>query len=57
MKKSAFDPVNQQYSTDGKIVAALERIAQAFRVMLWNEGKAASLSPIQLQVLISSSCR
>jgi DNA-binding MarR family transcriptional regulator len=52
MKKSAFDPVNQQYSTDGKIVAALERIAQAFRVMLWNEGKAASLSPIQLQVLI-----
>jgi DNA-binding MarR family transcriptional regulator len=52
MKKSAFDPNHQLANTDGKIVAALERIAQAFRVLLWNEGKTAGLSPIQLQVLI-----
>lgn len=37
---------------DKKIVAALERIAEAFRVLLWNEGKTAGLSPLQVQVLL-----
>jgi DNA-binding MarR family transcriptional regulator len=36
---------------DSKIVASLERIAQAFRVLLWEASKEYGLSPIQVQVL------
>lgn len=35
-----------------KIVVALERISEAFRVLLWNESKENLLSPIQIQILI-----
>ena len=35
-----------------KIVNSLERISQAFRVLLWNESKEYGLSPIQIQILI-----
>ncbi len=52
MKKSAFDLDHQNTSIDSKIVASLERISEAFRVLLWNEGKLYGLSPIQIQVLI-----
>lgn len=52
MKRSDFDLVHQNQSVESKIVASLERIAQAFRVLLWQESKAFSLSPIQVQVLI-----
>ncbi len=52
MPKSDFDPTHQQQSTESKIVASLERISQSFRVLLWQESKAFSLSPIQVQVLI-----
>lgn len=52
MKKSAFDLEHQNSSIESKIVASLERISQAFRVLLWNESKEFSLSPIQVQVLI-----
>lgn len=52
MKGSDFDLIFQNQSTDSKIVAALERIAQAFRVLLWQESKAHSLTPIQIQTLI-----
>lgn len=52
MAKSAFDTNYQNENTGGRIVAALERISQAFRVLLWNEGKEFLLSPIQIQVLI-----
>lgn len=52
MKKSAFDLEYQNSSIDSKIVASLERVSQAFRVLLWNESKEYSLSPIQVQVLI-----
>ena len=52
MKKSAFDLAHQNSSIESKIVAALERVSQAFRVLLWNESKEHSLSPIQVQVLI-----
>lgn len=51
-KKSAFDTVHQQGSMGSKIVVALERISEAFRVLLWNEGKAEGLSPLQVQLLI-----
>ena len=52
MSKSPFDLVHQNQNTESKIVASLERISQAFRVMLWNQSKEHSLSPIQVQVLI-----
>lgn len=52
MSKSDFDLTHQNQSTESKIVASLERIAQAFRVLLWQESKEFSLSPIQVQVLI-----
>ena len=52
MEKSPFDLSNQNQHIEGKIIAALERVSQAFRVLLWNESKEFSLSPIQVQVLI-----
>lgn len=52
MEKSAFDLNYQNSSVESKIVASLERVSQAFRVLLWNESKEFSLSPIQVQVLI-----
>lgn len=52
MKKSVFDLDNQNSSIESKIVASLERVSQAFRVLLWNESKEFGLSPIQVQVLI-----
>jgi DNA-binding MarR family transcriptional regulator len=52
MKKSAFDLDHQNSSVESRIIASLERVSQAFRVLLWNESKEHSLSPIQVQVLI-----
>lgn len=52
MRKSPFDLRQQNQSTESKIVASLERISQAFRVLLWNESKEHALSPIQVQILI-----
>ncbi len=52
MKKSAFDLTHQNTNIESKIVASLERVSQVFRVLLWNESKEFSLSPIQVQVLI-----
>lgn len=52
MKNSAFDLEHQNSSIESKIIASLERVSQAFRVLLWNESKEFSLSPIQVQVLI-----
>lgn len=49
---SPFDLDYQNHNTDARIIAALERIAQAFRVLLWNESKEYGLSPIQIQLLI-----
>lgn len=52
MKRSAFDLDHQNSSIESRIIASLERVSQAFRVLLWNESKEFSLSPIQVQVLI-----
>jgi len=52
MQTSDFDLSHQNQSTESKIVASLERIAEAFRVLLWQESKDYSLTPIQVQVLI-----
>jgi len=50
--KSPFHLVHQNSEVDSRIVAALERISEAFRVLLWNESKEYSLSPLQIQMLI-----
>jgi DNA-binding MarR family transcriptional regulator len=52
MEKSVFDLKQQNQSTDDRIVASFERIAEAFRVLLWEESKKTGLSPIQIQLLI-----
>ncbi len=52
MKNSVFDPEAQSANVDYKIVTALERLSEAFRVLLWNEAKELSLSPIQIQILL-----
>lgn len=48
--QSAFDLNNQR--TESKIVVALERISEAFRVLLWQKSKEYGLSTIQIQLLI-----
>lgn len=50
--KSPFDLKIQNSKLDAKIVAALERISEAFRVLLWEKSKILKLSPIQIQILI-----
>lgn len=52
MTHSDFDLQYQNERIESKIVASLERISQAFRVLLWQESKEHALSPIQVQVLI-----
>lgn len=52
MNTSVFNPDYQSEHVDAKIVVALERVAEVFRVLLWSEGKENALSPIQLQILI-----
>lgn len=47
-----FDLLSQQQSIESKLVVALERISEAFRVMLWQHSKEQGLSPIQIQILI-----
>ncbi|HTO36753.1 MAG TPA: MarR family winged helix-turn-helix transcriptional regulator [Flavobacterium sp.] len=52
MNHSDFNLDHQNQNTESKIVAALERISQAFRVLLWQQSKEYSLSPIQVQILV-----
>lgn len=49
---SVFHLGVQAVSLDAKIVVALERIAEVFRVSLWEIGKKYGLSPLQIQLLI-----
>lgn len=51
-KEHAFDPDAQQEFLSSKIVASLERISQAFKLLLWDKAKQFGLSPIQIQILI-----
>ena len=52
MKKSVFDPELQQLDLSSKMVSGLERVSQAFKVLLWDKAKGLGLSPIQIQLLI-----
>ncbi|MCS7036724.1 MAG: MarR family winged helix-turn-helix transcriptional regulator [Saprospiraceae bacterium] len=49
---SIFNPYAQIDRVEYKIVVALERLSEAFRVLLWEKGKALGLSPIQIQLLL-----
>lgn len=46
-----FNPHFSSINTASKIVVAFERIAEAFRVMLWQASKSTGLSPLQIQIL------
>jgi DNA-binding MarR family transcriptional regulator len=50
MNKNPFNPNNQNTST--KIIVALQRISEAFKVLLWDKAKELGLSPIQIQILL-----
>lgn len=52
METSLFDPNEQSGSKEARVVYALERVSEAFRVLLWRETRRTGLSPIQLQLLI-----
>lgn len=52
MNTSIFDPSRQNEDLSGKVIAGLERISEAFKVLLWDKAKQLGLSPIQIQLLI-----
>lgn len=52
MDNSIFNPDHQETDVSSKIVAGLERISEAFKVLLWEKAKLLGLSPIQIQILI-----
>ncbi len=47
-----FDPYHQNRKLDAKIIVGLERIYEAFRVLLWKEAQSIGISPIQIQLLL-----
>jgi len=49
---SIFNVAHQHQDVDSKIAVALERLSQAFRVLLWEKNKTHNLSPIQIQFLV-----
>ncbi|MFY7997754.1 MAG: MarR family winged helix-turn-helix transcriptional regulator [Candidatus Kapaibacteriota bacterium] len=48
---SSFSPQRQVLENESRIVAALERLSEAFRVLLWKSGKEHKISPIAVQIL------
>ncbi len=52
MERNIFNTDVQHSSLEAKIVIGLERISEAFRVLLWEETRKTGLSPIQIQLLI-----
>jgi len=49
---SVFDPASQHGDVDAKIVAALERLGQVFRILLREKAQEYGLSPIQARFLV-----
>ena len=49
---SIFDPNAQHDQVRFKIIAGLDRISQALRSMMWEQGKTLGLTPIQMQCLV-----
>ena len=51
-RMNIFEPGSQEKDLTAKTAAGLERISQAFKVLLWEKAKELGLSPIQIQILI-----
>jgi DNA-binding MarR family transcriptional regulator len=51
MKKTIFNTAYQNDTTH-KVIVGLERISEAFKVLLWEHAKVVGLSPIQIQILL-----
>ena len=52
MNENVFNQKNQEQDISSKIVVGLQRISEAFKVLLWEKAKEFGLSPIQIQILI-----
>lgn len=52
MKQTPFNPEYQANDLSSKVVTGLERLSEAFKVLLWEKAKVLGLSPIQIQILI-----
>lgn len=52
MKRSSFNPEQQEKDISSKIVAGLERVSEVFKILLWEKAKIVGLSPIQIQILL-----
>lgn len=52
MAKNHFNIEEQKVDLNSRLVVGFERIAEVFRVLLWNHAKELGLSPIQIQLLI-----
>ena len=52
MNEKVFNQKNQELNVPSKIVVGLQRITEAFKVLLWEKAKEFGLSPIQIQILI-----
>ncbi len=52
MNDPIFHQDDQNTELSSKIVVGLQRISEAFKVLLWEKAKEFGLSPIQIQILI-----
>ncbi len=52
MTDNVFNPIEQEKDLASKITAGLERIAEVYKVLLWDKAKNFGISPIQIQLLI-----
>lgn len=52
MANYLFDPNFQTLSLESKVVTGLERISEAFRLMLLRESQTSNFSSVQIQILI-----
>ena len=52
MNDNVFNPAHQNTNISNKVIAGLERVSEAFKVLLWEKAKLLGLSPIQIQILI-----
>ncbi len=50
--RSIYQLEHQHLDVDSKIAAALERLSQGFRSLLWEKTKKLNISPIQIQMLV-----
>src|SRR5690625_8022828 len=52
MNPSDYNLDYQNQNTESKIIVSLEKIEHALLVLLWQQSKEFSISPIQIQILI-----